>query len=114
MNLYLVDPSRTTAKSSGRRTGRTAVTSLLAASPGTSVKIRYGCFPEAHVNGLTAEQRKSLTLKTFVVDSTEGRDTDMVRVNGHIGVGSSRVDGTVTVYKRYNRLALLRFNDREA
>lgn len=109
MNLHLIDPSRTTAKASGRKTGPTAVTSLLAAAPGTSVKIRYGCFPEAHVNGLTSEQRKSLTSKTFVVDSTEGRDTDMVRINGHIGVDDNRVDGTITVYKRYGRLALLVF-----
>jgi hypothetical protein len=111
MNLYLIDPSRTIAKASGEKTGPTAVTSLLAAKPGASVKIRYGCFPEAHVNGLSEEQLASLESDTFTVDKTEGDKTSpigVVRISGHFGDDDNCIEATATVYMRYGRLGLLR------
>jgi hypothetical protein len=94
-------------------TGPTAATKLLAAKPGTSVRISYGCFPEAHLEGFTDEQKAALQEAVFVVDKTEGDKksrTGVIRISGHIGDEDNRIAATATVYKRYGRLALLRLS----
>lgn len=107
MSLFVIDPSRTVAKASGEMTGPKVATKLLAAKLGASVNIRYGCFPEPEMDD---DQQPVLHDAVFTVDKTEEHPTDVIRISGHVGEDDSRVEASVTVYKRYNRLALLRLS----
>jgi hypothetical protein len=104
MNLFVIDPSRSVAKSSGKKTGPTVVTKLLAATPGVPVSIRYGSFPELE---MTDDEQPVLREADFTVNKTEEGPAGVVRLSGHVGDDDNSVEATVTVYKRYNRLALL-------
>jgi len=103
MNLFVIDPSRSVAKSSGKKTGPTLATKLLAATPGVPVSIRYGSFPELEM----ADDQPVLHEADFTVNKIEESPAGVVRLSGHIGGDDDSVEATVTIYKRYNRLALL-------